>query len=589
MGKIANRQRNDGRGTRNRNYRQEIGEKELYLSEKHLQQREEFIRKNPIVPMNPKQRKYMELLEDKRCVIATGFAGCVDADTEFLSQYGWKKISEYVSGDKVMQVSQQGLNASLVEPVRYVKLECDWFYHFKGDRGIDQALSEEHNVAYTVKNKLKLNKILVSDLVAKLDEIPNGFLGAIPCVYNFEGHSLGSSELDIRLGVAIKADAHLATESTGRFVFRFKKERKVQRLKWLLDSLGKDYKVSMSVDDYTVITVLAPEHTKKLSDWMFCSREDAEVIMDEYRHWDGDYNPKGSRLSRFSSATETEADAMQYFANVCGYRASISAVVGDCAFKTKKKTYVYEGRKMFIVNITRQTHLKLTPVNRRTGEINKPNRIPSIDGFKYCFEVPTGFLLLRRNGKVFVTGNTSKTYIPTATFADWYRTGRIKKLVLIRPAVSNSKSLGYFAGTIEQKSSVWLAPVIDVLYKRLGRATTLLAIENEDIEFVPMETVKGRSFGEDTAVIVTEAEDCTQEEIMSLLTRQNGCYLVIEGDIRQSALKHDSGLKLAIDLHSKYKSLQETMGLINFDEIGDIVRSKETRKWVEVFVKEGLM
>lgn len=259
MGKPANRQRSDGRGTRNRNYRQEIGEKELYLSDKHLQQREEFIRKNPIVPMNPKQRKYMELLEDKRCVIATGLAG------------------------------------------------------------------------------------------------------------------------------------------------------------------------------------------------------------------------------------------------------------------------------------------------------------------------------------------SSKTYIPTATFADWYRTGRIKKLVLIRPAISNSKSLGYFAGTIEQKSSVWLAPVIDVLYKRLGRATTLLAIENGDIEFVPMETVKGRSFGEDTAVIVTEAEDCTQEEIKSLLTRQNGCKMVIEGDIRQSALDRESGLKLAIDLHNKYKSLQETMGLINFDEIGDIVRSKETRKWVEVFIKEGLM
>ena len=115
---------------------------------------------------------------------------------------------------------------------------------------------------------------------------------------------------------------------------------------------------------------------------------------------------------------------------------------------------------------------------------------------------------------------------------------------------------GYFAGTIEQKSSVWLAPVIDVLYKRLGRATTLLAIENGDIEFVPMETVKGRSFGEDTAVIVTEAEDCTQEEIKSLLTRQNGCKMVIEGDIRQSALDRESGLKLAIDLHNKYKSLQ---------------------------------
>jgi phosphate starvation-inducible PhoH-like protein len=192
---------------------------------------------------------------------------------------------------------------------------------------------------------------------------------------------------------------------------------------------------------------------------------------------------------------------------------------------------------------------------------------------------------------ILATGyaGTSKTYIPTATFADWYRTGKIKKIVLVRPAVSNSKSLGYFAGTIEQKSSVWLAPVIDVLFKRIGRAATLLAIDSGDIEFVPMETVKGRSFDDTTAVIVTEAEDCTTEEIMSLLTRQNGCVLVIEGDIQQSALKHDSGLKLAIDLYNKYARLQETMGLINFDDIGDIVRSKECREWIKVFSKEGLM
>lgn len=199
--------------------------------------------------------------------------------------------------------------------------------------------------------------------------------------------------------------------------------------------------------------------------------------------------------------------------------------------------------------------------------------------------------LLETKKCILATGfaGTSKTFIPTAVFADWYRTGRIKKIVLVRPAVSNSKSLGYFAGTIEQKSSVWLAPVIDVFYRRIGRAATLLAIENGDIEFVPMETIKGRSFDEDTAVIVTEAEDCTVEEIKSLLTRQNGCKMVIEGDIRQSALDRESGLKLAIDLHNKYKSLQVTMGLINFDEVGDIVRSKECRKWIEVFVKEGLM
>ena len=71
MGKQRSRQLQDGRGTSNRSYRQEIGEKQQYISDKHKQQREEFLKNNPIVPMNPKQRKYMELLDTKRCILAT--------------------------------------------------------------------------------------------------------------------------------------------------------------------------------------------------------------------------------------------------------------------------------------------------------------------------------------------------------------------------------------------------------------------------------------------------------------------------------------------------------------------------------------
>lgn len=44
----------------------------------------------------------------------------------------------------------------------------------------------------------------------------------------------------------------------------------------------------------------------------------------------------------------------------------------------------------------------------------KPDRkwitkVPNPEGFKYCFQVPSGALVLRRNGKVFVTGNCGKT------------------------------------------------------------------------------------------------------------------------------------------------------------------------------------
>jgi hypothetical protein len=292
---------------------------------KYQEERVERAKATPIVPMNDKQKLYLEYLQTKSVVIATGYAGCVDKDTEFLSQNGWKKISEYTATDLVMQVSQIGLNAGLVAPLKYVKQPCSLFYHFKNDRGIDQMLSDDHNVAYTIKNKTKLNKKLVFDILNTDLKKTSGFLGKIPTVYNYSGNSLNLSEYEIRLGVAIKADAHLATESTGKYVFKFKKERKYLRLLDILNQLSKKYTESYNVEtEYYTITIYAPEHSKLLSDWMFCSRQDAIIIMSEYQYWDGDSNPVGNRLPRFSTANSKEADAMQYFSNICGYRASIS-------------------------------------------------------------------------------------------------------------------------------------------------------------------------------------------------------------------------------------------------------------------------
>ena len=125
MGKTANRQLQDGRGTNRYQVKKELTQFEGNVTpEKFLAEREIELK-----PRNEKQRKYIQEIHEKNHVIATGFAGCVDMDTEFLSQDGWKPISKYVVGDKVTQVSKEGLNASLVEPLDYVKRPCNWFYH----------------------------------------------------------------------------------------------------------------------------------------------------------------------------------------------------------------------------------------------------------------------------------------------------------------------------------------------------------------------------------------------------------------------------------------------------------------------------
>ena len=52
--------------------------------------------------------------------ILTGRAGCVDGETEFFSQNGWKKIKDFTWGDKVLQYNEDG-STEFVKPEFYHK------------------------------------------------------------------------------------------------------------------------------------------------------------------------------------------------------------------------------------------------------------------------------------------------------------------------------------------------------------------------------------------------------------------------------------------------------------------------------------
>lgn len=70
--------------------------------------------------------------------------GCVDADTEYLSPTGWRRIADY-DGGKVAQFNLDG-TAEFVEPINYIKLPCETMLHFTDGDRVDQMLSDEHRM-----------------------------------------------------------------------------------------------------------------------------------------------------------------------------------------------------------------------------------------------------------------------------------------------------------------------------------------------------------------------------------------------------------------------------------------------------------
>ena len=175
---------------------------------------------------------------------------------------------------------------------------------------------------------------------------------------------------------------------------------------------------------------------------------------------------------------------------------------------------------------------------------------------------------------------TGKTYIASTMAAQLYMQGTINKIILTRPNVPSSRSLGSFPGTIEEKMAPWTTPVVEVLKNCMGGAYEN-AVRNGAIIVAPFETMRGSSFS-DAFVIMDEAQNTTPEEMKMFTTRiGENCRIVINGDIAQSDIRQTSGLSTIIDLAQRFNL---PVPVIEFG-IDDVVRSKECKMWIEAFHK----
>lgn len=193
---------------------------------------------------------------------------------------------------------------------------------------------------------------------------------------------------------------------------------------------------------------------------------------------------------------------------------------------------------------------------------------------------------LKSSKQVIVLGpsGTGKTYMAATYAANQYLLKSINKIIITRPAVSVGKSLGALPGTLEEKFGPWLSPVLSVLEEQLGKGVVETGIKNGNIVMAPLEYMRGSSF-KDAFILADEAQNLDIAQFKMLVTRiGENCQLVLNGDIRQSDIKEQSGLSKAIHLAKKYNI---EASVVEF-KVEDIVRSDICRQWVEAFYEENL-
>jgi phosphate starvation-inducible PhoH-like protein len=188
---------------------------------------------------------------------------------------------------------------------------------------------------------------------------------------------------------------------------------------------------------------------------------------------------------------------------------------------------------------------------------------------------------LKRSQQVIVMGpaGTGKTFIAGTWAADQLRQRKVSKIIITRPNVPGGRSLGFFPGTLEEKIAPWVVPLTETIKERMGSGAFEVALKRGDIEIVPFEVMRGRSFN-NAIVILDEAQNTTPEEIKMFLTRiGNDTQVIVNGDVSQTDLKETSGLKTILRLIE-----QNTMPIpvIEFT-LDDIVRSGICEMWVRAF------
>ncbi|NGQ94114.1 phosphate starvation-inducible protein PhoH [Brevibacillus sp. SYP-B805] len=191
---------------------------------------------------------------------------------------------------------------------------------------------------------------------------------------------------------------------------------------------------------------------------------------------------------------------------------------------------------------------------------------------------------IKRFDIVFGIGpaGTGKTYLAVVMAVNALKNGRVKRIVLTRPAVEAGESLGFLPGDLQEKVDPYLRPLYDALYDMLGNEQVSKMMERGLIEVAPLAYMRGRTL-EDSFVILDEAQNTTAEQMKMFLTRLGfGSKMVVTGDITQIDLPKGkkSGLREAERILSSIREI----AFIRFQE-SDVVRHSLVQKIIDAYGK----
>lgn len=503
------------------------------------------------LPPLPKVRSYITPFKNE---IFIDRDYCFGPDTDVLTNEGFIPFYELSDDHMVAQWNRGEITYAKPKEYQAIHFEGE-LIHIVGQRSTDLLVTPNHQCLLAKNHQLAF---------VRADEYPVG--RNLRFQQPHAGAYTGRCSINpdtLRLAVAIQADATLKHGTT--WAWKLKKSRKIERLVELLDRLNLEYKLT---------------NPERLSGWsiIYLRRElvmDLDLVLDpvtktfsrqllelspllrldflaELSHWDG----RRASENNWSYFSTHEANAMLV--------QEMAAITG---LRTTTRSHVLPSGKTFVDVSMRTNYLTWTDTFTST-------RVPYI-GPVYCVTMPHGTVVVRRNGKVMVTGNSQQEprilahfdggalmdkYIenPWIDFHDYAKAEleKMGKFYDRKPVKNTNLGLIYGMGagklaerndmSVEESSE--LKKAILKLYPGLKQMYHDMRIRAKSYE--PIRTWGGREYYCEPPKLIAGRIQEFDYKLVNVLIQGSAADCTKEAIIRYHATKHPDA-KLVLNVHDQ--------------------------------------
>lgn len=336
---------------------------------------------------------------------ANGNHECLDPSTEVLTTCGWKAIPEISADDLVCSMEQTERNLVFRKPTKVHAYDYAGEMVQVASRDIDMLMTPNHRVCYIDADNGVLAYKPAGEKVFAHQRT------SIPVCGNFNNQELPwISDDEIRFAAWMLTDGSVKN----RWQIYQSKPVMIEKIEALLGTLGVKYRkrvrdrdiksicgvalksralpscefhLSGAKEQFSHLNLESREHAPA---WCWkINRRQFGLFLDSMLDANGSRH-KSCSSSRMLYGSKSFLNDIQSLCVMNGYRAMLS--------ERKRKKKHGTNKSYFCLNIT----------ERSTASILGSNitRVP-YEGKVYCLTTETGNFVARRNGKVFVTGNSA--------------------------------------------------------------------------------------------------------------------------------------------------------------------------------------